>query len=332
MPRQRAICCFTPWGVCVEVKTVSFWGPSSQCASTARGSMDAGARRWFTRRSETLPSAAANSRSVSAWGKESRVADVVCHMGVDLRRVRLHGLLEIHHGGAGIDLHLHVEGAIPGLVSIRGDHHGDGLAHVAHDTVRQQRMVGVLHVRNHDGDGRAPDLPAQVVVGEDRDDAGPRQRARGIDLDDATGRMIAPYEGGVEHAVELQVIGIGGETADQAGILAALDAFSDVDRLHRRAPARRHDGFPSRSRRAACCTFLPYCLPYFLQIQNFYMQRSFTACDKCIDILRQGNDLFRTPGDLLYKTFPLFPGHILVFLLKDLCKTMDCHCRVLEIM
>ena len=68
MPRQIATCCFAPCGVCVELQSVSFCGPSSQCATTARPSIESGATRWFTRRSDTVPSASRKSCSSFGFG------------------------------------------------------------------------------------------------------------------------------------------------------------------------------------------------------------------------------------------------------------------------
>jgi len=66
MPRHCASCCFTRCGTWVEVHTVSFCGPSSQWASTARGSIETGATFWFKSTSFTTPSASLNSFSTSA--------------------------------------------------------------------------------------------------------------------------------------------------------------------------------------------------------------------------------------------------------------------------
>ena len=80
--------------------------------------------------------------------------------------------------------------------------------------------------------GERPTWPTQVVVGEDADHALPGAGLRGVDAHDPARRVVAAHEGGVEHAVELHVVGVGREAADEARILAALDALADVDRLH----------------------------------------------------------------------------------------------------
>ena len=100
-PRHCATDCFTRCGTCVEVQSVSFCGPSSQCASTARPSIETGATRWFTSSSFTTPSASANSFSTSGLFAARHVQrDVVLVVGVDARRARLERALQVDHRAA----------------------------------------------------------------------------------------------------------------------------------------------------------------------------------------------------------------------------------------
>jgi hypothetical protein len=93
----------------------------------------------------------------------------------------------------------------------------------------------------------------QVVVRVDRDDAGHPTRLRRVDLHDGPGSVVAADERCVQHAVQLHVVGVCGEAANQTRIFAALDALADHCGLD------RHGYFPSRMTRAACWTAFTIC-------------------------------------------------------------------------
>ena len=149
-------------------------------------------------------------------------ADVGVELLVDAGRAGLERALGVDHRRQRVDLHLDVEDGVAGHVAVLRHHHRDGLPDVAHRAVGEERVRHVVHARQDRGAGRAAHLAAQVVVAEDADHALPGAGLRAVDAHDPARRVVAAHEGGVEHAVELDVVGVAREAADRgAGPRAA---------------------------------------------------------------------------------------------------------------
>ena len=117
---------------------------------------------------------------------------------------------------------------VPGDVRRLGDHHRDGLAHVARAIHRQRVVRGNLHVRNQpahrDRLHAGRDQVLARVHGQHALDL--RRRGR-VNPDDAGVRMRAAHEGRGGGAWDPQIVDEGALAGDQAGVLAALDARSE---------------------------------------------------------------------------------------------------------
>ncbi len=181
-----------------------------------------------------------------------RQRHVVGVVGVDLALRGVEGALEVDHRAAGRDVDLHVQRRVARDVAVLGDDHRHRLADVADETVGEQRVLGVAPGLGPGDVRRAPDLAAQVVEGVRGDDALPRERLGQVDLLDLPRGVVAAHEGDVQHPVELQIVGVGRQAADQARILAPLDPLADGDGPHR----HQRTSFATR---AACCTAFTIC-------------------------------------------------------------------------
>ena len=154
----------------------------------------------------------------------------------DLRARRQRGL-DIDDGRPRLDVDRDQLGGIQGLIAGLGHDHRDRLADMAdlaHGQHRLLRIVdGVLHVGSPlgrqrqlaAGDRRRQAL--QLLAGQHAHDARHRRRLSHIDRADATVRMLAPDEDGVQHARQDEIGDELPAPSQQALILSPLHGAPD---------------------------------------------------------------------------------------------------------
>jgi hypothetical protein len=125
-------------------------------------------------------------------------------------------------------------------VAVIGDHHRDGLAHIA-DLVPRQRQLGA-HRRDggvrHRRRDRIGGEPARHVGGrQHRMDARHRQRRRHVDRADTRMRMRAAHETRLQHARQLDVVDETRTSGQQRGIFDPRHSCTELLRPHERTPA-----------------------------------------------------------------------------------------------
>ena len=102
-------------------------------------------------------------------------------------------------------------------VAVGGDHHRYSVADVAHPLGGENRMGRSLELRQQPADrnhaGHAGGL--DVLPGVDRHHAFLLERGRAVDRVDASVGVGAADHGGVQHAFELEVVGVLSAAADQ---------------------------------------------------------------------------------------------------------------------
>ena len=118
---------------------------------------------------------------------------------------------------------------VTGDVAVGGDHHGDGVADVAHAVARQHVMLGDHQVRQQPAGGDHAGHSGFLGVGggEDRDHAVGGESGGGVDALDVGVRVGAAHHGAVQHAVELEIVGVLAAPGDQGRVFAALDGGAE---------------------------------------------------------------------------------------------------------
>ena len=224
-------------GFWVALQTVRYSRPASYWATTPRGSIAFGARRWFSIRWLTTTSASAKAASTalssSGWplsGVHPRAApdvvddDVALEGLVQEGRAVLHRRLRVDHGGQFLVLDRDRVGGVAREVAVGGDDDGHGLAHVAHLVGGDGVVVGS---GEGGADGHGAEVFGQLRARDHEFDALHGRRLARIDgADDAVGD-VAALEGEVQHARQLDVIDVDGLPLDEARVLAALHALAD---------------------------------------------------------------------------------------------------------
>ena len=229
-------------GFCVDDQMVIVSLPGSKCATTPRGSIALGARRWFIIRCEMTTSALANAASIAESSTSpvaltpvplgtSAIARLFGNVGMNDRRLPGHRELEIDDGRQRVVGHDDGVGGVASDVAIAGDDDGNRLAAVA-DRVDGDRAM--LRRRERRADRHRRQEFGDLRAGEDGFDALHRLRGAGVDRADASVRDVAALERQVLHADERDIVDIGAAALNEARILAALDALADELRQHRR--------------------------------------------------------------------------------------------------
>ena len=157
--------------------------------------------------------------------------------GVGRRRDR------VEHGVERVVVDLDELGRVLGEVAVAGDDDGDRLADVAHGVDRG----GVLRHAGLDPGREGPRERGDVRPGEHADDAGRRERRRGVDLDPRVGELRA-HDRGVERA------GDGGEIVEEPALAAQQRVVLDPQHAAAdpgRRPRSRDQAAPSGVRHAA---------------------------------------------------------------------------------
>ena len=179
--------------------------------------------------------------------------EIAGHVVEKLRRIGLERRLGGGDGGQNVDIERHRLGGIARLLRRAGDDHGDGIADETH-LVRRQRVpdrpshrcsVAVRQV--HHAFQRAIALPFEVLGRIDRDDALHRLRVGGVDAADDAMRVGAADEGGMELAVQREIVGIAPLATHESRVLLAGQRLANSDascraaglgnmHVHRKAP------------------------------------------------------------------------------------------------
>ena len=196
-------------GFCVDDQMVIVSLPGSQCASTPRGSIAFGTRRWFTMRWLITTSASANALStavLSIFEKSgatpvplgtsatARLFGKSLWMTAGLPVIAASGSTTTGSGSYDDDDRV---GGVARQVAIGGDHDGDRLAGVAHH-VDGHRVMRRRRERRADRHRR--EHLRDVGAGVDRFDAVHLLGGAGVDLRDRAVRDVAALERQVQHA------------------------------------------------------------------------------------------------------------------------------------
>ena len=132
--------------------------------------------------------------------------DIAGRVRVELRRARRQGRFHGRDRGQRAVIDLDQLGEILGPIAILGDHQGHGLADEAHPVGRQQLRHGLADAGMAEArDQRLVD-EGQIARGQHQQRAG-RQRSVCIDTTDLGMRHRTADEGGMDHAVEMDVVG-----------------------------------------------------------------------------------------------------------------------------
>ena len=145
---------------------------------------------------------------------------------VKLRRAFRHRRHGVDHGGQRLVADVDQLQRVLSLVAGLRHHHGNGVALVAHHVLGDGRVGHGLHVgfRRNPGAGDGRQRALGVRAGVDRDDAGRGRGGGCVDASDASVSMGAAQDGGVHHAGQDYVVGVGRAAGYEARVLTAADA------------------------------------------------------------------------------------------------------------
>ena len=128
-------------------------------------------------------------------------------------------------------------GGVLGLSQRLGHDHGDGIAHVARAPARQglvrrrehRRAVGALALERH---LHRAEVVAEVVTGEDGEDAGDLERGLRVDAGDARVGVQRADDDRVGLAQQVHVVVEAALALDEADVLEPLDALTNPELAH----------------------------------------------------------------------------------------------------
>ena len=197
-------------GFCVDDQMVIVPLPGSKCATTPRGSIAVGARRWFIMRCEMTTSACGerlvDRGVVDGWPSgltpvplgTSGTARLFGKVRVDDRRLAGHRQLGVDDGRQRLVRDHDRVGRVAGDVAIRGDDDGDRLACVAHhvDGDRAVRRARETACRS----ASAPRNSAILAPVKTASTPSIACGGAGVDRHDAAVRDVAALERQVLHA------------------------------------------------------------------------------------------------------------------------------------
>ena len=152
----------------------------------------------------------------------------------DERRAVLERRLRVHHSGLRVVLHDHVLGGVHRDVPGRGHNHRHGIAHVLHLTALERPVLGRLDLdarRRPDHGERTREVVGHVLAREHGHHAAALLRGGRVDRGDRGVRLGRAHHHEVQHAGEVDVLGVVAPARDHPGVLLAL---------HRRADVRGH--------------------------------------------------------------------------------------------
>jgi hypothetical protein len=194
-------------------------------------------------------------------GRAGQVVDLALLVVADQRRVGVERAAGVDDRGQRVVLDVDELERVARRVLVRGDDERDLLALEA-DLVAGEHRLRVVGDRRHPRQAER----LEVLRRDDRRDVGVRERARGVDGDDARVRVRAAQDRAVDHAGQADVVQVGALAADEARVLLALQAAEADRALLRRAREvldRRHphascrvDASCSAAQRTAATMFL----------------------------------------------------------------------------
>jgi hypothetical protein len=190
-------------------------------------------------------------------------------LGPNLYGARLERFFVVEDKRQDLVLHRNQREGFLGHVTIHGGNSGHRLADKSHRVIERKTvlcgdLLGLVAVLLSAGDRtRTPD-DVSVLVRENRFDARESTRPRDVDRRDARVRMRAAQYSGVQHARELNVVGIFRLAADP---LARIDARR---RMAHRGQGRHTEGRSGR-------TLLAHCAPPALLVRALPTPAATTA-------------------------------------------------------
>ena len=172
-------------------------------------------------------------------GEAPRVAAVVAEVLVDHRRAVGRGRLDLERRVERLPVDDDRLGRVDRVLARVRDHDRDAVAGEARlvlgeRPVRRHARVGVERLgpvrrRNRPRARQAAGpLRCEILAGERRDDAGPRERAGDVDLADARVRVRAAHDGHPDHPRQRHVVDVARLAGDELRVLLAQDALADV--------------------------------------------------------------------------------------------------------
>ena len=153
-----------------------------------------------------------------------QVVDLTVLVVADQRRVGVERLARVDDRRQRLVLDVDQRERVAGDVLVDGDHERHLLPLEA-DLVAREHRLRVVGDRRHPGQAQR----LEVLGGDDRRDAGMRERARGVDREDLGVGVRAAQHHAVHHPGQADVVEVGALAADEARVLLALQA-AEADR------------------------------------------------------------------------------------------------------
>ena len=142
------------------------------------------------------------------------------------RRILAESLLQVCDDGQRLVIDLHEFSSIARGVEIFGDYHGHRLSDVTHTALGQHRMTRDFQIRHLDGAGHRPKA-GRIRAGVYGDHPGQSFGSIGANSLDLCVGVRRASEGAMDHARQLQVIGVMADPANHARVFFALHALAD---------------------------------------------------------------------------------------------------------
>ena len=159
-----------------------------------------------------------------------REDEIGAELLVDDRRARFERLRRVDHHRKRLVVHRdQIRRSLRGVTRIRDDR-GDRVARIPRFVGRDRHVLRAVHARNGDEHGQHA-RRLELGAREHRDDTGLLLGGGGVDPADAGVRVRTPHERHVRHALQHHVVGESPLTRDEARVLFACDARSDVFRI-----------------------------------------------------------------------------------------------------
>ena len=160
------------------------------------------------------------------------ITQVARQIVMHLRGAVLQRLFHVHHGGQFADLYLDRLGGIPRLFARFGHHGGDGIAHMPHLALRQNRMARFLHglampVGHLPATGQPAHL-GEIRTGEHPDHAGHARRGAGVHVVQRAMGHVRAQEMHKGLATNVDVVGVIAVPGQEPHVLAPLGTGADA--------------------------------------------------------------------------------------------------------
>ena len=179
----------------------------------------------------------ARGGGVVALGLAHLGRDVVGQVGMYLGRGGCGGFFEVRGYRLRVPVDLDVAQCVLGDVAALRDHDRHRFSDMAHN-VLPQRGLGTLvehralHRRRRYRQRAGAQQRPEIVGGIHRDHAGPRQRSRGIDRQDARMRIGATQQSRVQHTGQLHIVYEQRAAGQEALVFVAGDRLAEIAGAH----------------------------------------------------------------------------------------------------